>query len=82
MHSNAVCTEFVPRVFVLHFMPQDLHFACVHTLHTVRQRILTAYHYRTLSFFLAPARLSTVVTMSSREPKRCIFVAYLANRTP
>ena len=65
---TVVCAEFVPWVFVLHFMPKDLHFACVHTVYRVRQRILTAYHYRTLSLF-SSARPSTLVTMYWREQK-------------
>ena len=51
---TAVCAEFVPCVFVLHFMPTDLHFACAHTVYRVRQRISTAYSYRKLSFFYSP----------------------------
>ena len=46
-----VCADIVSWVTVLHLMPKDLHFACVHTVYRVRQRILTAYHYRTLSVF-------------------------------
>ena len=64
MWSTDVCADLVPWVFVLHFMPKDLHFAYEHTVYRVRQRIFTAYHYCTLSFFLAPARPSTLVTVS------------------
>ena len=48
---TVVCAEFVPWVFVLHFMLRDLHLASVHRVYRVRQRILTGYHYRTLSCF-------------------------------
>ena len=48
---TVVCAEFVPSVFVLHFMPKNLHFACVHTVYRGRQRILRAYRHRTLSLF-------------------------------
>ena len=48
-----VCSEFKPWIFVLNFMPKDLHFACVHTAYRVRQRILTTYHYHAISFFSA-----------------------------
>ena len=50
MHS---CV-FLPWLFVLHFMPKDLHFACVHTVYRMRQWIFTAYHYRTLSLGARP----------------------------
>ena len=50
---TVVCAEFVPRVFFLHYIPKNLHFACVHTVYRMRYRILTAYHFARfrVSFF-------------------------------
>ena len=45
MHSCDA--EFVLWVFLFHFMPKNLHFACVHKVYRVRQRILTAFCLRT-----------------------------------
>ena len=48
---SVLCTYFVLWVFVLHFMPKDLHFASIRTVYRVRQRVLTEYHYCTRSCF-------------------------------
>ena len=68
---TVVCAEFVPGVFVLHFMPKDLHFVCVHIVYRVRQRILTFYHYRTLPFFSArpPVHFGDYELMGTKKIK-------------
>ena len=72
---TVLCAKFVPLVFVLHFMPTDLHFACAHTVYRVRQRISTAYSYRKLSFFYSPpVRFGDYELTGNKEksfPKRC-----------
>ena len=62
MHC-CVC-NFVPWVFLLHIMPRDLHFACVHAVYRVRKRILTAYH---IVFATWRKRKSTVPSMKKTE---------------
>ena len=60
-YTVSCVSGFVPWVFVLHFMPKDLHFDCAHRVYRRRQRILTAYHCRRYAFvfFIAPTHPST-----------------------